>query len=149
VRVHLVGIAALPGGEANQAALLKQEADHVCDLSLEEVDTFMTCRPAPAVAPMMVPSGGPSTEVVRPASAASVAQLADAELAAIVDAALGQMNEDSIRQVVSAGRYSIPLHLDGLLLTTATKLLGGRVPDGAKKQLRGAFFAACQKRVGG
>lgn len=60
------------------------------------------------------------------------------------------MDEDSIRQVAAAGRFSIPPHLDGLLLTTATKMLaGGRVPDNAKKQLRGAFFAACHERASG
>lgn len=64
-----------------------------------------------------------------------------------VDAALSQMTEDAIQQVAKAGRYAIPVHLDGILLTTATKALGGaRVPDPHKKTLRGLFFAACEQR---
>lgn len=153
VRVHLVGVAAFPGGERNQAALLKQEADGVSDLTIEEVKAFMTCRPAQQqMAPAVpvpdrppVPAGPNAGPVPVPALAA---QVPDAKLTAIVDAALAQMMEDSIQQVAMAGRYSIPAHLDGLLLTTATKALaGGRVPDSAKKQLRDLFFAACERRA--
>jgi len=151
VRVHLVGIAASSGGEGNQAALLRQEADTVCDISLEDVKGFMACRPAPqsvaavAQVPGPVMSAPPVGAV--PASPL-VAEVPPEQLAAIVDASLAQMTDDLIQQVAVAGRYSIPAHLDGLLLATATKALGGaRVPDGAKKQLRNLFFAACDKRA--
>lgn len=151
VRVHLLGVAAPLGGEANQAALLKQEADHVSDLSLEEVGTFMVCNPPPPPSSTVVaPTDAATAEAAAGAgpTRAPAGQLSEERLAAIVEAALSQMDEESVRQVASAGRYSIPPHLDGLLLTTATKLLaGGRVPDGAKKQLRGYFFAACQQHV--
>jgi len=146
VRVHLVGIAAAPGGEGNQGALLKQEADAVCDLSLEEVGTFMACRPLQDTPPAM-PVAPTALPTVSPSVVAPAPEFAAEALAAIVEAALAQMTDESVAQVASAGRYSIPAHLDGLLLTTTTKSLGGaRVPDAVKKQLRGLFFAACEER---
>lgn len=152
VRVHLVGVAASSASEHNQAALLKQEADDVCDLSLEEVRTFMVCRrstPTPATPADAV--GVPVPAEAPPAQPADRSVLLPEDrVVAIVQATLGQMEDESMRQVASAGRYSIPAHLDGILLTTATRLLaGGRVPDGSKKQLRDAFFAACQKAAKG
>jgi hypothetical protein len=149
VRVHLVGIAASPGGEGNQAGLLKQEADAVCDLSKDEVETFLACRTTPESPEAEgTPTG---TQPLQPASAVAPAVLLSQEqLTAIVDATISQMTEDAIQQVGNAGRYSIPAHIDGLLLTTATKALGGlRVPDGSKGKLRGHFFEACERRAKG
>ncbi len=147
VRVHLVGVAVSSTSENNQAALLKQEADDVCDLSLEEVRTFMVCRRSTPTSALPADAvGGPAPTEVPPTQVSHRSVLLPADkVSAIVQATLSQMDEESIQQVASAGRYSIPAHLDGILLTTATRLLaGGRVPDGSKKQLRDAFFAACQ-----
>lgn len=151
VRVHLVGVAAPSAGESNQAALLKQEADHVSDISLDEVRTFMTCSPAlptgaPADSALGAPHAGESTD--RAPRTPARTQLPDEKVRAIVETALSQMDGDAVRQVATGGRYSIARHLDGLLLTTATRALeGGLVPEGAKKQLRDAFYAACQRRM--
>lgn len=147
VRVYLLGIRASLGGEGNQAALLRQEADGVCDLSAEDVGGFLACRPKVEPPILTAPAGG--LQGIGPgATSQSQAPLGDEHLADIVNGALGQMTDDSIRQVAQAGRYAIPAHHDGLLLTTATKLLGGaRVPDAHKKALRALFFAACEQRV--
>ncbi len=147
VRVYLMGIRASPGGEGNQAALLRQEADGVCDLSAEDVGGFLACRPKVESPTMTAPAGG--LQGTEPgATSRFQALLGDERLADIVKAALSQMTEESIQQVAQAGRYAIPPHHDGLLLTTATKLLGGaRVPDAHKKELRALFFTACEARA--
>jgi uncharacterized LabA/DUF88 family protein len=103
VRVHLVGIAASPGGEGNQAALLKQEADTVCDLSKEEVAGFLTCAKdteSPETEPSLASEPAPAL--------AANAQLGQEQLAAIVEATTSLMPEASIQQVGNAGRASIP-----------------------------------------
>ena len=147
VRVYLMGIAGSPGGDGNQAALLKQEADGVCDLSADEVRGFLACRPTPEPPALGVPLSGGLQSIDPGSLSEPLGVLGDEQLAAIVDAALSQMTEDAIQQVAKAGRYAIPVHLDGILLTTATKALGGaRVPDPHKKTLRGLFFAACEQR---
>lgn len=147
VRVHLVGIASTPGGEGNQAALLKQESDAVCDLSREDVSGFLERKAAPAETPE--PTAAPVPPFV--AVAAPPPTTVDVKgMVEIVDATLGQMGEESIKQVALAGRYSIPAHIDGLLLTTASKALGGqRYPEQLRGKLRGLFFAECEKRSKG
>jgi hypothetical protein len=81
-------------------------------------------------------------------ASAELPAVTDEKVNDIVEAALGQMDSDAIGQVATAGRYSIPPHLDGLLLTTASRLLGGeRVPAAAKKPLRDRFFAACDEQA--
>ena len=147
VRVYLVGISASSGGDGNQAALLKQEADGVCDLSAEEVAGFLACRPSAEPPALESPPAG-VLQRTEPGSSRSPGVLGEEQLTAIVESALSQMTEDAIQQVAKAGRFNIPVHLDGLLLTTATKALGGaRVPDPHKKTLRGLFFAACEQRA--
>jgi hypothetical protein len=145
VRVHLVGITAPPGGEGNQAALLRQEADHVCDMTRGELQGFMTCRPS-ETSPES-PALGASPEEGGPHAPAELPPVPGEKVDEIVEAALGQMDSEAITQVATAGRYSIPPHLDGLLLTTASRLLGGPIPAATKKPLRARFFAACDERA--
>ena len=148
VRVYLVGISASSGGDGNQAALLKQEADGVCDLSAAEVAGFLACRPTAESPALESPPAGALQRAEPGSSSRPLGVLGEEQLRAIVESALSQMTEDAIQQVATAGRFNIPVHLDGLLLTTATKALGGaRVPDPHKKALRGLFFAACEQRA--
>lgn len=148
VRVYLVGISASSRGEGNQAALLKQEADAVCDLTAEEVGTFLACRPTAEFPSPQSPSTDGPQRTEHASASRPLSVLGEEQFLGIVQAALNQMTEDAIEQVAKAGRYAIPVHLDGLLLTTATKALGGeRVPDQYKKALRGLFFQACEQRA--
>ncbi len=147
VRVHLVGIGAPPGGEHNQAALLKQEADDVCELSFEEVRAFMDC---PAMRAPTVDGGFTPVPPSLPPEPRSVsaAELSEAQMDAVVEEVVNDIGPEAIGQIARTGRASIPSDLDGRLLKAASsRLHGGPVPDKQKKHLRARFVAACGQRA--
>lgn len=139
VRVHLIGVAAIPGGEGNQAALLKQEADAVCDLSKEEVGRFLACEAEPES-----PGGAVSLPSPVVGHLAPDTVLSEAQLTAIVAKTLEQLTVESVQEVSSSGRHSLPHLTDALLLRTASALIGGApLAASSKRKLRDRLYEAC------
>jgi hypothetical protein len=133
VRVHLLGIA--PSRE-NQSGFLVQEADSVREISLAEVQSFLS-RVAPPVA------------TAAPAAATAPA-VPPATLEAAAEKIAGELNAEEMEAVLkdSVGG-SVPSQLDRRLLVAGTQALGGaQLSPDQKRRVRAAFLNACKKLKG-
>jgi len=156
VRVHLVGIA--PARE-NQSGFLRQEADSVLELSLEEVQSFLkpltdNSRSTPVFVYTPEPNGaggeaergeGESTPEAEGASFAS--QSAElTQLAQRIAESLSQEEIDAVLLEAMSG--SVPSNIDRRLLVEGSKTNNGipLTPD-LKRLARGAFLTACRSRA--
>lgn len=134
VRVHLLGIS--PARE-NQSGFLAQEADSVRELSLTEVQTFLTrvAQPTNAIAPAAPPVA------LQPAAA----QRASLEVAArrIADELKPEEMEAILKESVGG---SVPSQIDRQLLVAGSQALGGAplTPE-QKRHVRAAFLEGCRK----
>ncbi|MCC6466119.1 MAG: NYN domain-containing protein [Planctomycetes bacterium] len=139
VRVHLLGVA--PARE-NQSGFLVQEADSVRELTLAEVETFLSRVAPPATALQLA---------VQPASPSSPAST-DAGQDGIKATARHIAGRLSLEEVTAVIRESeggaVPSQLDRQLLLTGSQALGGTSLNPAqKRQLRSAFLDECRKRL--
>lgn len=133
VRVHLVGVAPV---RENQSSLLRQEADTLRELSLEEVQSFLkplvVAPPAPAVAAAEERAAAPL-----PVDLTGVAQrIADSLTVEEIEAVL---------QESSGG--SVPSSLDRRLLLEGSKAQGSPLTPELKRLVRATFLAACRLKA--
>lgn len=122
IRVHLLGIA--PARE-NQSGLLVQEADSVRELSLAEVQSFLSCVPQTA-----------------PAFQAFTSTITTLEMAAQrVASDLTSEEKDGVLAESGGGGGSVPPELDRRLLVAGSQALGGAplTPE-QKRRIRAAFL---------
>jgi len=132
VRVHLLSIA--PARD-NQSGYLVQEADSLRELSLAEVQSFLSRAPsslAPHASVSSSPPGVPDLSLLSLDAAAQriVLELSDDEIDAVLSDSMG---------------HSVPAHIDRRLLVAGTQATGGAplTPD-QKRRVRGAFLDACR-----
>jgi hypothetical protein len=135
VRVHLIGIA--PARD-NQSGFLVQEADSVRELSLPEVQTFLTTVGA-VVAPSAPASPPSSASPLRASPAQSPSSIE--ELAEQIAAELNAEEMEAVLKESSGG--SIPAQIDRRLLTAGTQLTGATLTPAEKRRMRVAFLDAC------
>lgn len=128
IRVHLIGIA--PARE-NQSASLMQEADSVRELSLEEVQLFLT-RAFGSSAALVI---------AQPASLSPGPSPLDG-VAARIAGELDARERESIFHASSQG--AVPAEIDRRLLLAATKASGAQLDAAQKRALRAAFLEACR-----
>lgn len=134
VRVHLVGVAPV---RENQSSLLRQEADTLRELSLEEVQSFLkplvvAPPPAPAVAAAEERAAAPL-----PVDLTGVAQrIADSLTVEEIEAVL---------QESSGG--SVPSSLDRRLLLEGSRAQGSPLTPELKRLVRATFLAACRLKA--
>lgn len=129
IRVHLIGIA--PARE-NQSGALMQEADSVRELSLAEVQSFLTRALGPsAVGATARPPSVPPGSTTMAGVAARIAGELDAR------------ERESILQAEAPG--AVPAEIDRRLLLAATKAVGAQLDPAKKRALRAAFLDACRR----
>jgi uncharacterized LabA/DUF88 family protein len=133
IRVHLIGIA--PARE-NQSGSLMQEADSVRELSLEEVQSFLT-RAASSSAAL----------VIGPPSSSSLGSMALDGIAARIAGELDAGEREAILQASLQG--AVPAEIDRRLLLVATKVSGAQLDSTRKRALRAAFLDACRELAKG
>lgn len=131
VRVHLLGIAP---SKRNQSNFLLQEADRTHEWGLEKVRTFMSLSTPPAdplVSPVPAPAHLPVVALGLEELARRIAEdLTDVERAAIV---------------AGANQRNVPPEIDRRLLLEGSRAIGEEALSPAqKRELRGAFLAACR-----
>lgn len=135
VRVHLLGIA--PARE-NQSGFLVQEADSVRELTVAEVQSFLSRASTPAHASIAPSLGQPSSAVfgVTPATLEAAAQRIAAEL-----------NDEEMEAVLNESvGGSVPSQVDRRLLVAGSQALGGaQLTPQQKRSVRVAFLDACRK----
>lgn len=150
VRVHLVGIA--PAKE-NQSGFLAQEADTIRELSLAEVQAFLTRAPSMVAVPspgsqyavlsnaaQSVPPGeltpGPMVDLQ------DLANQLEATARAIANELTGEEKAAVLNQSIGG---SVPSQVDRKLLTRGAGLANSSTLTSAQKRLlRKAFLKACQ-----
>lgn len=139
VRVHLVGIESPDGEGRNLAALLQQEVDSVHHLTKDEVASFLRVEGS-------LPKAAETPAQQLPEQASGCSDLSDEQIERIILETTKVMEPEQIAEVGEVTGYAVPKQFDGLLLTTASKVLGGiRVPDGSKGRLRSKFLESCRK----
>lgn len=128
VRVHLIGIAPV---RENQSSLLRQEADTLRELSLEEVQSFLK----------------PLTDGPRAPQAQNEERAPPADLAAVAQRVADGLSLEEIEAVLqeSAGG-SVPSSLDRRLLLEGSRAHGSPLTPDLKRQVRANFLAACRNR---
>jgi len=127
IRVHLIGVA--PARE-NQSGSLMAEADSVRELSLGEVQSFLTRALGSSAALVTAQPASASPGVTTLEGVAT-------RLAGELDA----RERESILQAQGA----VPTEIDRRLLLAATKALSAQLDAAQKRALRGAFLDACRK----
>lgn len=157
VRVHLVGIA--PARE-NQSGFLRQEADSVLELSLEDVQSFLkpltdNSRSTPVFVYPPEPSGataafasGEAEKGEKGESDNAAESGASAELTQLAQRIAESLSPEEIDAVlVEAGSGSVPSNIDRRLLVEGSKANNGipLTPE-LKRLARAAFLSACRAR---
>lgn len=137
VRVHLLGIA--PARE-NQSGFLVQEADSVRELSLAEVQSFLS-RAAPPASPV----GSTAPAAAAPTSPASSS--APAALEASAQRIARELNAEEMEAVLNESvGGSVPSQVDRRLLVAGSQALGGaQLTPEQKRRVRAAFLDVCRK----
>jgi NYN domain len=136
VRVHLLGIA--PARE-NQSGALVQEADSVRELSVAEVQTFLS-RATHAAA--SAASAAPATAV----GTATSLTAAPGTLEAAAQLFARELNAEEMEAVLkeSVGG-SVPSQVDRRLLVAGSQSLGGaQLTPEQKRRVRSAFLDLCR-----
>ncbi len=138
VRVHLLGIA--PTRE-NQSGFLVQEADSVRELTLAEVQSFLSRSsqaqtppvPIPPIAPRSVPAtSGSSLDPLEAAARRIAGELNTEEMEAVLQESVGG---------------SVPSQVDRRLLVAGSQALGGaQLAPEQKRRVRAAFLRVCRDR---
>lgn len=126
VRVHLLGISP---ARQNQSGLLVQEADSTHELSLADVQTFLSRAQPPL-----------STQPATSATAATTLEAAAERIAS-------EFESEEIEAVLKDSvTGSLPSHVDRRLLVAGSQALGGMplLPE-QKRRVRTAFLDACQR----
>lgn len=147
IRVHLVGIH--PTRE-NQSSSLIQEADTSRELSLPEMQGFLSraANPGHLVGHIPVHANGisvPQTEDGETPSSNAAGPLPSlASVALRIAAALSSEERNALVQ--DSGIVSVPSLIDRRLLVAGTQATGGLplTPD-QKRQIRAAFIEECRK----
>ena len=130
VRVHLLGIA--PSRD-NQSGFLVQEADSAREVTLAEVQAFLS-RVAPA--PSLVGSAQGSAVVASPSALEAAAHRIAKELT----------SEEMAAVLIDSVGGSVPSQLDRRLLVAGSQALGGaQLTPEQKRRVRAAFLDACRK----
>ena len=130
VRVHLVGIAPV---RENQSSLLRQEADTLLELSLEEVQTFLKpLTDGPRIVPPPV-----DVSASPPADLVGVAQR-------IAEGLTVEEIEAVLQESVSG---SVPSSLDRRLLLEGSRANGSPLTPELKRLIRATFLAACRNKA--
>lgn len=135
VRVHLLGIA--PARE-NQSGFLVQEADSVRELTLAEVQSFLSraVQPASSSASLNSIVSDPDASNLVPATLEAVAQRIAGELSA-------EEMEALLKESIGG---SVPPQVDRRLLVAGSQALGDKLLDSKeKRRIRAAFLDACRK----
>lgn len=133
VRVHLVGISPV---RENQSSLLRQEADTLRELSLEEVQAFLKPLTTPQ-APAQPAAAEERVVAALPVDLTGVAQkIADSLSLEEIEAVLQE----------SAGG-SVPSSLDRRLLLEGSRAQGSPLTPELKRLVRATFLAACRNRA--
>lgn len=130
VRVHLLGIA--PARE-NQSGFLVQEADSVRELSLKEVQSFLS---------RATPTATAAPAAVQPPAAATP----NAALEAAAHQIAEELNAEEMAAVLSESTGgSVPSQVDRRLLVAGSQALGGtQLTSVQKRSVRAAFLDVCR-----
>ncbi len=130
VRVHLIGIA--PARE-NQSGALVQEADNVRELSLAEVQSFLSrahIRPSATV--VQVPESTSASQALELAAQRIADELNAEEMEAVLTASVGG---------------SVPSQIDRRLLVAASQALGAELTPQQKRHIRSVFLDRCRRAM--
>jgi hypothetical protein len=134
VRVHLVGIKPSRG---SQSLFLLQEADTCHEWQVEDVSSFLSCKPRDVTTPK------PTSEAVPPAAAL------DSTLASVARRAAFEVPYGELRVLVETirGGGGIPRDRDARLLAGSRAVLKRELLPAEKKEARRLFLEACDGRL--
>lgn len=135
VRVHLLGIA--PARD-NQSGFLVQEADSVREITISEVQSFLTHAPSLTAPALVSPGAVPSTTSM-PVRSTTFEDVAER--------IAGELDPEEMEAVLrdSVGGL-VPSQIDRRLLVAGTQATGGaQLTPEQKRRVRAAFLDACRK----
>lgn len=137
VRVHLLGIA--PARE-NQSGFLVQEADSVRELSLAEVQSFLSRASHPAASPTAPATSATVSPTLVPSAAPATLEVAAQRIA-------GELNAEEMEAVLKESiGGSVPSQVDRRLLVAGSQSLGNaQLTPEQKRRVRAAFLDACRR----
>ena len=144
-RVHLLGIA--PAGQYNQSLALREEADTVKQWTKEDIQKFLSIKPAvaavvPAAAAPQPPSYGGGPIEVASSSPDVFSQVAGDILDAISPEELAALAED-----LNSNPRFVPSSFDGRLLAECRSRMGQDLGYPEKTKLRNSFRQKVSERT--